>query len=200
VYATPPPFFIFVFIFVLVAVPLYRHFRKVRGVEEQDGPLLASTEMLQDKDLQSLAKGRIETFDYSLMINDSGRVMVFVDLGHNTNMHLIATGDESRVVDIVASALSNKWLIPISLEGDFPDYFKVYASPEKEVEVREIFDPETMANFEDFCREFDFEIYDDQLFISQGETQKTEDNSESMVKAVEQFLQINYQLISKFLI
>lgn len=186
-----------ILIIVMAIYLIYRRIRRTVAVRSEDGPLLSSTEMLNSSGLQSVHKGVARSLNYDLMANEAGIVMVFVDLGRKTDLHLLAIGDKSNINSLVTEAISNKWLKPVRLEGDFPDYFSLYASPNKELEVLELFDPTTMAGFIDFCRDYDFEIFNDELFISQSKNKDTGDSNDTLITTIEAFLQKNAEVISK---
>lgn len=193
------PYFVLILIVGFIIRYGFRLLGRSRSMGDQDGPILSSSEMQSSKGLQSLQTGKFGTFAYSLMVNNSGRVMVNVALGKSTNLHLIATGDGSKVSQVVIKSISKQWLKPLNLEGDFPNYFKVYVTPDKELEVLEMFNPSVMEDFVEFCRTYDFEIYEDNLFISQSKESVSDKTNSTLVGAVEVFLQKNTDLITKFL-
>jgi len=161
-------------------------FRRTSSVD--DGPLLASAGMLGSGDLQSMAQGTIEGFAYNLLTNDSGRVMFLIQLGHNSWSHIIAYGDKSQSFDIVLARVPKKWLEPAVLEGDFPDYFHLYCNPEAQDTVREIFTPDVMELFADFCRAYDFELFHDELYISQAQHAHDSGDTTTLTSDVADFL------------
>lgn len=153
--------------------------------KDGDGPALASAEMLANASLTSMAEGTIAGYKYNLLYND-GRLMVLVDLGYKTGVHIVATGDRSKIDKGIF--VRNKWLKPLELEGDFPEYFRMYCSPGKEMELLTIFEPKTMAYFVDFCRSHNFEIYEDSLYISQSDNAADNTDTTTMIQDAEDFL------------
>jgi hypothetical protein len=135
---------------------------------DTDGPLISSSDMLNADGLISLGETTFNNFAYNILWNDDKRVMMFIRLHGNTNLHLVAIGDHSRLSLPLTEKIKSKYLTPVSLEGDFPDYFHLYCTPDKQIEIREIMEPASMAFFVDFCRMYDFEIFDDELYISQA--------------------------------
>ena len=53
----------------------------------------------------------------------------------------------------------------LKLEGDFSQYFTVYAPPHYQVDALQILTPDVMAKLRDFGTNFDFEIVDNYLYI-----------------------------------
>ena len=181
---------------VLVAVVVHR-VRKRRAVNAQDGPLLASEEMLGARGLASMNRGTMAGFDYNLLTNNSGRVMYFIELGHNSWSHIIAYGDKSAMADTTSSLMRNKWLEPASLEGDFPDYFHMFCNPEAQTTLREVFAPDVMAQFVDFCRAYDFELFHDTLYLSRAEAAVDEGDTTSLTTDITDFLNHNAHIIKQ---
>ncbi len=52
------------------------------------------------------------------------------------------------------------------LEGDFPKHFQVYAPPNQQIETLSILTPDVMLIMRDLGRGFDYEIIDNQLYIT----------------------------------
>ncbi|MFI5271295.1 MAG: hypothetical protein ACHQT9_04620, partial [Candidatus Saccharimonadales bacterium] len=53
----------------------------------------------------------------------------------------------------------------ISLEGDFNDYFTLYANQNNEIEAREVFTPDTMALMEDNSKHYSVEFGGNRVYI-----------------------------------
>jgi hypothetical protein len=183
-----------VVIFVLAFV-LFKVIRRRSANNLMDGPILSSADMLGAGGLQALSQGELGGFTYRLMTNDKSRVMVSVQLGHDTGAHILAFGDKSRLSGLAQRSISKKWLAPVELEGDFPDYFRLYCSPAKQMEVREFFNPKTMLQFVEFCRAYDFEIFDETLFIFQAQGAEDAADQTTLTADVESFLQENAQVL-----
>jgi hypothetical protein len=156
--------------------------------DTQESPVLASGELLSHAKLTSMHEGTFHGYHYNFLYNGA-RLMAFVQLGYKTGIHVVATGDKAGPT--VAMAASRAWLTPVRLEGDFPAYFQMYCSTDKEIELLTIFDPADMAYFVDFCRLYNFEIFHDTLYVSQIETAKDEADTTTMIEDVETFLKKN---------
>jgi len=163
----------------------YAFLQRRAARRSQDGPVMSSDEMLNAKGLASLNRGEIAGFQYNLLTNDSGRVMFLVELGHNSWSHIVAYGDKSQVGGLIPK----RWIEPADLEGDFPDYFHMYCNPESQDSLRELFTPDVMANFEDFCRSYDFELYRDTLYFSRAVGPADREDQTTLTTDVTSFLE-----------
>ncbi|MBP6866604.1 MAG: DUF3137 domain-containing protein [Candidatus Pacebacteria bacterium] len=63
------------------------------------------------------------------------------------------------------SGFQNGFGREIKLEGDFHKYFTLYVPEDYEIEVFQIFTPDTMAKFIDLARDFSFEFVDNKILI-----------------------------------
>ncbi len=52
-----------------------------------------------------------------------------------------------------------------------------------------MFEPDIMAEFVDFCQQYDLEIFDESLYISLADNASGSSNNTSLISAVETFLQ-----------
>ena len=182
---------------IIVSVLVFRIVYNTRSGRSVDGPLMAADGMLTTPGLTAVTKSTIAGFSYILMTNRAGGVMVLVNLGETTDVHLLAYGDKSSFANRVDNPLSLKWLEPVSLEGDFPDYFHMYISPDKQMEVREIFTPDIMALFADFCRAYDLEIFHDSLYIAQNNGADDPNDQTTLMTDIENFLNQNAEVLKR---
>jgi len=180
-----------IFIVLLVIYALYRVLMGQLSAKRNDEPILVGEGMLGAGGLTSMTRGKLEGYSYNLMTNDSGRVIMLVQLPQNTWTHIVAYGDKSGLGSLAKDKLKSKWLQPVVLEGNFPNYFHMYASKGSEVSLREVFAPDVMADFIDFCREHDFEIFHDMLYVSKAEHANDAADSTTMVQDVKTFLRKN---------
>ncbi|MEO6761086.1 MAG: hypothetical protein ABI220_01755 [Candidatus Saccharimonadales bacterium] len=162
-----------------------------------DGPIISGLGMLGANGLESVNVGDIAGFQYNLLTNDLDRVMVLVQLGHNSSSHMLAYGDKSLLDEEVKMTIKNRFLEPAVLEGDFPDYFKMYCNPGLQIVLRELFTPDVMANFVDFCRSYDFELFGEVVYFSRAGDAVDADDQTTLVSDVTVFLQKNGDLLKR---
>ncbi len=153
-----------------------------------DGPLISSSDMLNETGLISVNKGQMVGYNYNILANQQDRVMLFISLHGSTHLHLIAIGDQSKLSLPLTEKVSNNFLTQVSLEGDFPDYFHLYCSPDRQIELREILEPVTMAFLVDFCRTYDLEIFQDSLYVSKASSTNNETGQDTLVTDSEKLL------------
>jgi len=159
-----------------------------------DHAVLAKSELFSTGSRRIMASGKIEQGVYSLVTNRTGKVMMLITLNWNTNMHIIALGSLSGS-SLLKRRISQKWLEPVSLEGNFPDDFRMWCTRDKQMEVRQVFGPETMANFADFCRSYNFELFNNQIYISVAQGARDARDTTSMVTDISQFLHHNEMVL-----
>jgi hypothetical protein len=161
------------------------------GTNAVDSPLITSLGLTATPSLMSAAKGKLAGYDYVLLSNASNRVMLVVTLPHNIGLHIIAIGDKSHSLDENIHTSQRKWLEVVSLEGDFPDRFEMYVSKDKQMEVRQLFEPDVMMNFYNLCRAYDFELFHESIYFSQADGAQDSNDTTSMVTDAEAFLTEN---------
>ena len=125
----------------------------------------------QNKEVVRLARGKVDDFPFVYYATVSGliggRPIIEITLPVTSPVHIMCLG--SGVTNVNAQwqkLLTSNLLEPVMLEGDFYKNFTVYTSKNTQIEIREFFDPSTMAYFADFCQNFDFEVYGNSVFIA----------------------------------
>jgi hypothetical protein len=191
------PFLLWIVV-MIVAIPwiLYKYDVLSPG-KETDSPIISSQGLLESRELTSMSKGSIEGYAYNLLVTGSGRVIAFIQLHHNTKLHIVAVGDRSGINSVLNKSLVKQRLRRIELEGDFPNYFQVYCNINEETELLELFDPTDMAYFADFCRAYDFELFHDTIYISQASDARDQNYNTTMVNDVGAFLKRNHRLLKR---
>jgi len=185
----------------IILLILYSFLRAVtgfKGLRDSERPVLASQDMISaGPSLESMHRAEAAGFAYNMLAGRNGKLMVFVDLGHDTAMHILAVGSKSQAAGELVGQLNDKFLRAVELEGDFPNYFKLYCTPDKQVELRTLLDPADMQRLVDFCQAYAIEIFRDQLFVSQFEMVHDSDDSTTLIADVEEFLKNNARLLRK---
>lgn len=185
--------YLFVAVFSAVTFGIYIVYKRFTN-RPTDSPILASNGLLEGE-LIPATSGTIHGFDYRIILNGEGRMMYMLDLGYNSNLHIVAYGDKSKLDFMIKNSLEDKWLTSVILEGDFPDYFHLYCTPSRHIELLQMFSPDTMANFIDFCRAYDFEIAYETLYISQVGNANDEDDTTGMLDDATKFVEENSYLL-----
>lgn len=99
---------------------------------------------------------------------DSKSFMVLsLELSKSCPFRIVSVNKHSPILtETWKTELAHQGLESVNLEGDFPDYFNLYASRDLQTEVRELFNPKQMAYAIDFCQNFDFEVFDSTLLVA----------------------------------
>jgi hypothetical protein len=184
---------------VIVGVLASAYFgrRKLPFSSFGDGPVISSQGLLESDIVGVFNNAIIEGYKSHFFANTNGRSMIFVELGRNTKLHIIAVGDKSNLSSGLDSRKARKFLTPVTLEGDFPKYMSMFCTPDYEIELLALFDPSDMAYFVDFCRAYDFEIYHDALYIAQGPQSYDQNDTTTMLKDIEVFLKRNKRWLDR---
>lgn len=152
--------------------------------------------------LFNVKRGNLDGMKYSFMITgpggrstvrdngyvDESAVIYTLDLPFNTETHLVGLSKKFKIdrVQFEAFLLANS-LVKITLEGDFPDYFDLYAKKDQDFQVRYVLDPEAMAFVVDYSRSHFWEINDAELyFVNPDPNQDSTDILKESQRFVEQ--------------
>ena len=117
-----------------------------------------------------------------------GQVLMKVTLPVASTVHIVGFSTQDTVFSrLLGNTSIDNILTKASLEGDFPDYFKLYCDKDKEVELREVLDPTRMQFLVDFCTKMNWELIEDNLYFVQSALSKSQDNN-TVVSAAESFV------------
>lgn len=89
--------------------------------------------------------------------------LAMVDLPFASQVHLVGI-PKSLSGDVVI--MKSNHMEPVILEGDYPNYFLLYAETRQQVESRYVLDPAAMVFTVDFCQNFYWEIQDNTLYFT----------------------------------
>ena len=130
-------------------------------------------------DLVNAGSGTVSGMNYTLYITgplDGGQgdgfvseqaIIYALELPFNTQAHLLGLSKSFGLDRLqFASFLRGLGMENIQLEGDFPDYFDVYATGDQGFEVRTVLEPDSMAFVVEYCRTHFWEIHDAMLYFA----------------------------------
>lgn len=99
-------------------------------------------------------------------VMDPGAVLFVLELDFNTQAHIVGLGKDAPFDRMkIKSHIVPYHIEELSLEGDFPNYFNVYAPRDQQMLSRYVFDPEAMAAFVDYLQHNFWELVGDELYI-----------------------------------
>lgn len=129
-------------------------------------------------------------------IAPGGSVIYRLELPFNTQGHLIGISNKKHVTKSASiEFVKQNALVEVELEGDFPNYFKLFCPEGQLTHARYIFDPAAMQFVVDFCANHNWEIVYDELYFTIDEDQK----GDAIIKKSMEFIkQIQPAIIKEF--
>ncbi|MBP9820725.1 zf-TFIIB domain-containing protein [Candidatus Saccharibacteria bacterium] len=151
-------------------------------------------------DLLPLHNGYINNLFYSVMLtvthknNDSpsysvpNTIIYSLDLPFMSNAHIVGISKKwQSSLPHFAEYVIGSGFQKISLEGDFDNYFSLYAPESQQTQVRYVFDPAAMEYVVDYCQNYFWEIYNDTIYFAIEPNNKDADvinNSIDFIKQI----------------
>ncbi|MFZ1301648.1 MAG: zf-TFIIB domain-containing protein [Candidatus Microsaccharimonas sp.] len=86
-----------------------------------------------------------------------------IELPFKSGVHLLGAPRDASV--IVPYGLNLGALTPVTLEGNYNDFFSLYVANDEQVQARYVLDPAAMVFTIDFCSRYYWEILDDTLYF-----------------------------------
>lgn len=128
--------------------------------------------------------------DFGAIRTPVDQILIKFDLPVKSQVHIAGFSLQDSVFkNLLGNTNINYIMTNVVLEGDFPDYFKIYCQKDKEVEVREVLDPSTMEYLVDFCNQLNWELFENNLYFVQSGTNRTvSDNNAGVLKGSEDFI------------
>ena len=114
--------------------------------------------------LMSIKEGMLDDGTYYNVLSLGGTVIYQLQLPFRSKVHLLAIPQVSGIAQLDPAALSDA-MESVTLEGDFPNYFKLFAARGQQAMVRYVLDPAAMLFTVKFCNSHNWEIIDDELYI-----------------------------------
>ncbi len=162
-------------------------------------PSASSVDAVTHDDWEMNGMGRIKyngprveeaPIDLGQIRTPANQILVKVNLPVASQVHIAGFSLQDDVFKkLLGNTNVNYTMSKVELEGDFPDYFRVYCQKDKEVEVREVLDPGTMEYLVDFCNQLNWELFENTLyFVQSGTNRKVSDNNSGVIKGAEDFI------------
>ena len=154
--------------------------------------------------LEKVSDGLLLGMHYSLLITSepyhqdempagiipapSGQIIMSLDLPSKSTVHIAGFSLKNDTFrSLLGKTDISHVMTPVKLEGDFPDYFRLYCTIGRELELFELLDPTSMALLVDFCERLNFELVENNLYFIQSETNDGTANNVPVVAAAEEF-------------
>ncbi len=107
--------------------------------------------------------------------------LAMVDLPFVSRVHLVGI-PHSLSNNVVI--MKNNHMEPVILEGDYPNYFLLYAETRQQAESRYVLDPAAMVFTVDFCQDFYWEIQDSTLYFAGQQSMPTFEQIDEFVRQI----------------
>ena len=136
------------------------------------------------------AEGTKAPIDFGSIRTPVDQILIKIDLPVKSQVHVAGFSlQDSTFKNLLGNTNIYYIMSSVVLEGDFPDYFKIYCQKEREVEVREVLDPSTMEYLVDFCNQLNWELFENNLyFVQSGINKSLSDNNSGALKGAEDFV------------
>jgi hypothetical protein len=116
-----------------------------------------------------------------------GQMIMKIDLPVKSSVHISGFSlNDNKFKMLLGNTNLESSLTQVKLEGNFPEYFRLYCSNGKEVELLELLDPTNMQFLVDFCESFNFELIDTTLYFTKSNASNKSDNG-ILTKSAEDF-------------
>ena len=141
--------------------------RRRRGTTIPNTSVLLSY-YTQGTDLVLIGTGEVGDMPYSAITTVTLSLLLYrVQLDFSSQLHLLGIPKDPHVAQL-DPAQAGSLMEPVSLEGDYNDYFSLYCEKGQQEQARYILDPAAMAFTIDFCRSHNWEIIDTELYFVQA--------------------------------
>ena len=123
-------------------------------------------------------------------------IIYSLDLPFMSNAHIVGISKKwQNFLPNFAEYVASSGFDNISLEGDFNNYFALYAPSSQQNQVRYVFDPAAMQYVVDYCQNYFWEIYNDTMYFAVEPNHK---DTDVLNNSIEFIKQIKPAIINQF--
>ncbi len=158
--------------------------------------LITSDEVLPTLDTESLgidralAPQKSNNLEMGAIKTPEGLIIMKIDLPIVSKVHILGfTTQDKTFQSLLDNSNLGALLTEVNLEGNFPDYFKLYTNKDQEIDIREVLDPTAMAFLIDFCNKMNWELVESSLYFVEIRSSGSQPNNMSTVETAEDFVQ-----------
>lgn len=166
--------------------------RKAIKPTTENAPILLAY-FTQNATLTPVEDGKIGDMHYTTIISsEKGNLahtsaIISVELPFRTKVHILGVPKKTEATQL-NPAKGISFMEEVVLEGDYPNYFSLYADKGQQTESRYHLDPAAMAFTVDFCQAHHWEIIQDTLYFLAEPQSGTDADKTYMIDDVEQFV------------
>jgi uncharacterized C2H2 Zn-finger protein len=169
-------YLILLVLFFLV-VPVYKAYKKKRRKITLHGSSVLLAYYTDGKQLFSAKRGTVENMHYSAIITTNIDMLLYrIELPFASKYHIVSIPKASDVTQIDPTG-GDSIMEKVHLEGDFPDYFSIFAQKDQQSGARYVLDPKAMAFTIDFCRSHNWELINNELYFLQANANNKNDKT-----------------------
>ncbi len=148
--------------------------------------------------LNNMSSGKIGDMRYMLLMTspmqssdgaNTNKLIFTLYLPFNTQGHIIGIGNNGGLASraLIENYLLEHGMEKVELEGDFVNYFMLYAALGQQQQLRYIFDPKVMEYVVDYCKSNYWEIVGDEMYFIVDDDSKQD--GESIVEISQKFVE-----------
>lgn len=162
---------------------IYFNYRRKHRKFDISGTSVLITYYTEGVELVPLQSGKLGDLNFTAIattlktqnnINSRPALIYRVELPFHSKVHLLGIPKQNGVEQLNPAG-SNSVLERVSLEGDYDNYFTLYAEKGMQTQSRYVLDPKAMAFTIDFCRSHNWEILGGDLYFIQASGQASGD-------------------------
>jgi len=147
-----------------------RFFKQRRGITVPGTSVLIAYYLSDTQVLIGSGQQRIGELTYTAIAAQNtliNSVIYCVQLPFKSQVHILGIPKNDTVVQLEPN-MGRSLMEKVVLEGNYQDYFTLYAEKGQQTEARYVLDPAAMAFTVDFCRSHNWEIIGSELYFLQA--------------------------------
>lgn len=155
--------------------PAYKAYMKKRRKITLPNSSILLTYYTDGKQLFSVKRGAVDGMHYSAIVTTNIDMLLYrIELPFASKSHIVSIPKAFDVPQLDPAG-GDSLMERIHLEGDFPDYFSIFAEKDQQSVTRYILDPKVMAFTIDFCRSHNWELINNELYFLQANANNKSD-------------------------
>ena len=188
---TPSTIILILTVVALVISPLVYRQRKLRkGITDPNTSVLLTYYLSDLQNIIGSGEKEVNGLKYTAFAAqniEAASIIYCVQLPFATKLHLLGVPKRDAVVQLNPDT-GGSLMERVDLEGDYQNYFTLFAEKKQQVEARYTLDPAAMAFTVDFCRSHNWEIINKELYFLQSGANEPSDPTD-MFKDITTFIE-----------
>jgi len=177
----------------IISFYLTKYFKQHNKIDLEDTPILLAY-YTDSSQIVPIQKGKFGNLKYIALSTigqrlsegfDGVSLIYVVDLPFATKIHLLGIPKRSGATQLDPGGLME----PVVLEGNFSEYFSLFAEKGMQAEARYVLDPAAMEFIVDFCQSHNWEISGNQLYFVMTNKMNNDQDPTSMYDDLPKFIE-----------